>query len=279
LYKHISHDYTDPLTWSHNHVEGKKEYITLLYIPSHAPYDLWQHESKHGLKLYVKRVFIMDDATQFLPRYLRFVKGIVDASDLPLNVSREILQDNKQVDTIRSACTKRVLSLLEKMSQNDNENYQKFWDEFGLVMKEGPVEDFSNKEAVAKLLRFATTHTDSEKQNVTLTDYVSRLQEGEKQKLVSMEARLGDRVVGQKKAITAVANAVRRARAGLQDENRPIGSFLFLGPTGVGKTELSKALAEFLFDDEGAMVRIDMSEYMEKHSVSRLIGAPPGYVG
>jgi molecular chaperone HtpG len=179
LYKHISHDYVDPLVWSHNHVEGKHEYITLLYIPSHAPYDLWQQESKHGLKLYVKRVFIMDDATQFLPRYLRFVKGIVDASDLPLNVSREILQDNKQVDSIRAACTKRVLSMLEKMSLNDKENYQKVWNEFGLVLKEGPVEDFANKEAIAKLLRFSTTHTGSDKQEVTLDEYVSRMQEGQ----------------------------------------------------------------------------------------------------
>lgn len=179
LYKHISHDYRDPLIWSHNHVEGKHEYITLLYIPAHAPYDLWQQEVKHGLKLYVKRVFIMDDATQFLPRYLRFVKGIVDASDLPLNVSREILQDNKQVDSIRAACTKRVLSMLEKMSKDDKENYQKFWDEFGLVLKEGPVEDFANKEAIAKLLRFATTTSGSEKQDVSLEDYVSRMKEGQ----------------------------------------------------------------------------------------------------
>ena len=179
LYKHISHDYREALTWSHNHVEGKHEYITLLYIPAHAPFDMWQSEVKHGLKLYVKRVFIMDDATQFLPRYLRFVKGIVDASDLPLNVSREILQDNKQVESIRAACTKRVLSMLEKMSQNDKETYQKFWDEFGLVLKEGPVEDFANKEAIAKLLRFATTSNNSDKQDVTLTDYVSRMQEGQ----------------------------------------------------------------------------------------------------
>ncbi|HRD68715.1 MAG TPA: molecular chaperone HtpG [Legionella sp.] len=179
LYKHISHDYMDPLCWSHNHVEGKHEYITLLYIPSHAPFDMWQQEVKHGLKLYVKRVFIMDDATQFLPRYLRFVKGIVDASDLPLNVSREILQDNKQVESIRAACTKRILSMLEKMSTSDKENYQKFWDEFGLVLKEGPVEDFANKEAIAKLLRFSTTHSGSEKQDVTLDEYVSRMKEGQ----------------------------------------------------------------------------------------------------
>ncbi|WP_133127298.1 molecular chaperone HtpG [Legionella nagasakiensis] len=179
LYKHISHDYQEPLAWSHNHVEGKQDYISLLYIPSHAPFDLWQQEVKHGLKLYIKRVFIMDDATQFLPRYLRFVKGIVDASDLPLNISREILQDNKQVDSIRAACTKRILSMLEKMSQDDVEKYQRFWDEFGLVLKEGPIEDFVNREAVAKLLRFATTANDSEKQTISLKEYVDRMQEGQ----------------------------------------------------------------------------------------------------
>ncbi|KTC92947.1 MULTISPECIES: molecular chaperone HtpG [Legionella] len=179
LYKHISHDYQDPLVWSHNHVEGKQDYISLLYIPAHAPFDLWQQEMKHGLKLYVKRVFIMDDAVQFLPRYLRFVKGIVDANDLPLNVSREILQDNKLVDAIKSACTKRILSMLDKLSNQDPEKYQQFWSEFGLAMKEGPIEDFANKEAIAKLLRFATTTSDSEKQTVKLSDYVSRMKEGQ----------------------------------------------------------------------------------------------------
>ncbi|WP_131781717.1 molecular chaperone HtpG [Legionella gresilensis] len=177
LYKHISHDYQDPLTWAHNHVEGKQDYISLLYVPAHAPFDLWQQDVKHGLKLYVKRVFILDDATQFLPRYLRFIKGIIDASDLPLNVSREILQDNKQVESIKAASTKRVLSMLEKMSNNDTEMYQRFWNEFGLVLKEGPVEDFANREAVARLLRFATTHNDTEKQNVSLMDYISRMKE------------------------------------------------------------------------------------------------------
>jgi molecular chaperone HtpG len=179
LYKHISHDFQDPLMWSHNHVEGKQDYITLLYIPSHASFDLWQQDVKHGLKLYVKRVFIMDDAVQFLPRYLRFIKGIVDASDLPLNVSREILQDNKQVESIRAACTKRVLSMLEKMSAKNDDTYQKFWDEFGLALKEGPVEDTANSAAIAKLLRFATTASESEKQTVSLTDYVSRMKEGQ----------------------------------------------------------------------------------------------------
>lgn len=179
LYKHISHDFQNPLMWSHNHVEGKHDYISLLYIPAHAPYDLWQQEVKHGLKLYVKRVFIMDDATQFLPRYLRFVKGIIDASDLPLNVSREILQDNKQVDSIRSACTKRVLSMLEKLSTDEPEKYQAFWDAFGLVIKEGPIEDVSNKDVISTLLRFATTKSDSEKQTVKLSDYVARMKEGQ----------------------------------------------------------------------------------------------------
>ena len=179
LYKHISHDYQEPLMWSHNHVEGKHNYISLLYIPSHAPYDLWQQEVKHGLKLYVKRVFIMDDASQFLPRYLRFIKGIVDASDLPLNVSRELLQDNKQIDNIRAACTKRVLAMLEKMSTQDVETYQKFWDEFGLVLKEGTVEDFANREAITKLLRFTTTASATEKQTVSLSDYVARMKEGQ----------------------------------------------------------------------------------------------------
>ncbi|KTD20412.1 Class III heat-shock protein HtpG(molecular chaperone) [Legionella lansingensis] len=177
LYKHISHDFQDPLIWSHNHVEGKQDYISLLYIPSHAPFDLWQHEMKHGLKLYVKRVFIMDDAVQFLPRYLRFVKGIIDASDLPLNISREILQENKQVDAIKSACTKRILSMLEKLSTQDPDKYQNFWNEFGLVLKEGPIEDYVNREAIAKLLRFTTTKNDSEKQNISLMDYVSRMKE------------------------------------------------------------------------------------------------------
>ncbi|MCC5793057.1 MAG: molecular chaperone HtpG [Legionellaceae bacterium] len=179
LYKHISHDFQDPLTWAHNHVEGKQDYISLLYIPAKAPFDLWQQDSKHGLKLYVKRVFIMDDVSQFLPRYLRFVKGIIDASDLPLNVSREILQDNRKVESIRSASIKRVLSMLEKLCKNDAEKYQKFWDEFGLVLKEGPIEDAANKETIAKLLRFASTHSDSAEQNVALSDYISRMKEGQ----------------------------------------------------------------------------------------------------
>ena len=179
LYKHISHDYQDPMTWSHNHVEGKSDYISLLFIPNHAPFDLWQQEAKNGLKLYIKRVFIMDDATQFLPRYLRFVKGVIDASDLPLNVSREILQDNKQVEAIRTACTKRILTMLEKLSEKDAEKYQAFWKEFGGVMKEGPVEDFANRETIAKLLRFASTHGSSDTQNISLTDYVSRMKEGQ----------------------------------------------------------------------------------------------------
>ncbi len=179
LYKHISHDFEEPLAWTHNHVEGKSQYISLLYIPKRAPFDLWQQESSQGLKLYVKRVFVMDDAEQFLPRYLRFVKGIVDSADLPLNVSREILQDNKQVETIRKGCIKRVLGSLDKMAKQKPEQYQEFWNEFGLCLKEGPIEDFANKEQVAKLLRFATTQTDEATQTVSLTDYVSRMKEGQ----------------------------------------------------------------------------------------------------
>ena len=175
FYKHIAHDYQDPLLWSHNQVEGKQEYTSLLYIPSHAPFDLWQPEAKHGLKLYVKRVFILDEASQFLPRYLRFIKGIIDANDLPLNISREILQENKQVEAIKSASTKRVLSLLEKLSKDDVETYQRFWNEFGLVLKEGPVEDYANREIIAKLLRFTSTHSDSEQQTVSLEEYVARM--------------------------------------------------------------------------------------------------------
>lgn len=177
LYKHISHDFEQPLTWMHNHVEGKQEYVSLLYIPKRAPFDLWHQESKHGLKLYVKRVFVMDDADQFLPRYLRFIKGIIDSSDLPLNVSREILQDHKLIDTIKAASVKRILGVLDKMSKNDAENYQEFWDQFGLVMKEGPIEDFANKEKLAKLMRFATTHNANDTQNVSFEDYVSRMKD------------------------------------------------------------------------------------------------------
>lgn len=179
FYQALTHDFQNPLAWSHNHVEGKQHYISLLYIPETAPFDLWQHDAKHGLKLYVKRVFIMDDATQFLPRYLRFIKGVIDASDLPLNVSREILQENKQVEAIRSACSKRVLSMLEKMSESQPELYAKFWQSFGNVLKEGPMEDYANKENIAKLLRFSSTHLQTSEQTVSLDDYVSRMKEGQ----------------------------------------------------------------------------------------------------
>ncbi len=179
FYKHISHDFEDPMAWTHNRVEGKQDYTSLLYIPTRAPFDLWQPEVRSGLKLFVKRVFVMDDADQFIPRYLRFVKGVIDSSDLPLNVSREILQDNKQVEIIRSACVKRVLGLLEKMAENDKEKYAEFWKTFGLVLKEGPIEDFANKDKIAKLLRFATTHDDKEVQTTALADYVSRMKEGQ----------------------------------------------------------------------------------------------------
>ncbi|SIO95594.1 molecular chaperone HtpG [Vibrio spartinae] len=178
FYKHVSHDFTDPLVWSHNKVEGKNDYTSLLYIPSKAPWDMMNREHKSGLKLYVQRVFIMDDAAQFMPSYLRFVRGLIDSNDLPLNVSREILQDNKVTQSLRNACTKRVLSMLERMS-SDEEKYQTFWKEFGLVMKEGPAEDFSNREKIAGLLRFASTHTESSEQNVGLKAYVERMKEGQ----------------------------------------------------------------------------------------------------
>ena len=180
LYKHISHDFQEPLAWTHNRVEGKNEYISLLYIPKHAPFDLWNREQQRGLKLYVKRVFIMDDAEQLMPMYLRFVKGIVDSSDLPLNISREILQSNRTIDTIKSGCVKRVLSLLESMASNEVEKYNEFWKEFGEVLKEGPAEDFANKDRIAKLLRFNSTHADGEDVMTSLEDYVSRMKEGQK---------------------------------------------------------------------------------------------------
>lgn len=175
LYKHIAHDFEDPLAWTHNKVEGNLEYTSLLFIPAHAPFDLFQRDMRRGLKLYVKRVFIMDDAEHFMPLYLRFVKGIVDSNDLPLNISREILQSNNVIDRIRSACVKRILSTLEEMNEKNPEKYQKFWKEFGQVLKEGPAEDFANRDRIAKLLRFASTHNDSPDQNVTFADYVARM--------------------------------------------------------------------------------------------------------
>ena len=180
FYKHLSHDFADPLLWAHNKVEGNQEYTSLLYVPSKAPWDLFNREHKHGLKLYVQRVFIMDDAEQFMPNYLRFMRGLIDSNDLPLNVSREILQDNKTTAALRKALTKRSLQMLEKLAKEDADKYQQFWKEFGLVLKEGHAEDFGNKEAIAKLLRFASTHNDSSEQTVSLEDYVARMKEGQK---------------------------------------------------------------------------------------------------
>jgi molecular chaperone HtpG len=179
FYKHVSHDYADPMLWSHNRVEGKNDYTSLLYIPAKAPWDMMNRDHKSGLKLYVQRVFIMDDAEQFMPSYLRFVRGLIDSNDLPLNVSREILQDNKVTQSLRNACTKRVLTMLERMAKNDADKYQRFWNEFGLVMKEGPAEDFANKEKIAALLRFASTEADSAEQSVSLESYVARMKEGQ----------------------------------------------------------------------------------------------------
>jgi len=187
FYKAVSHDFADPMTWSHNRVEGKLEYTSLLYIPASAPFDLWNRETPRGLKLYVQRVFIMDEAEQFLPLYLRFVRGVVDSSDLSLNVSREILQKDPAIDSMRSALTKRVLDMIEKLS-SDEEQYQTFWDQFGQVLKEGPAEDFTNKEKIAGLLRFATTESEGAKQNQSLAAYIERMQpEQEKIYYVSAE--------------------------------------------------------------------------------------------
>ncbi|HHF1670414.1 TPA: molecular chaperone HtpG [Haemophilus influenzae] len=180
FYKHLSHDFADPVIWAHNKVEGNQAYTSLLYVPAKAPWDLFNREHKHGLKLYVQRVFIMDDAEQFMPNYLRFMRGLIDSNDLPLNVSREILQDNKITAALRKALTKRSLQMLEKLAKDDTEKYLQFWKEFGLVLKEGPAEDFANKETVAKLLRFASTHNDSSEQTVSLEDYISRMKEGQK---------------------------------------------------------------------------------------------------
>jgi molecular chaperone HtpG len=183
FYKHVSHDFEEPLTWAHARVEGRQEYTQLLYIPQRAPFDLWERDAKHGVKLYVRRVFIMDDAERLLPHYLRFVRGVVDSNDLPLNVSREILQESKDIDAIRAGCSKRVLGMLEALANSDEaadkDKYAKFWGEFGKVLKEGVGEDFANKDAIAKLLRFASTHNDTPAETVSLADYVSRMKEGQ----------------------------------------------------------------------------------------------------
>ena len=179
FYKHVSHDFQDPQTWIHNKVEGNQSYTSLFYIPAKAPFDLFDRDHKRGVKLYVKRVFIMDDAEHLMPNYLRFIKGVVDSDDLPLNVSREILQQNKVIDRIRGASVKKVLGKLESMAKDQAEEYASFWNTFGQVMKEGPIEDFANKERVAKLLRFASTETNSEDQTVSLEDYIGRMKEGQ----------------------------------------------------------------------------------------------------
>ena len=179
FYKHVGHDFDDPLAWSHARVEGRQEYTELLYIPAHAPFDLWDRQVRHGIKLYVRRVFIMDDAEQLLPAYLRFVRGVVDASDLPLNVSREILQESRDIETIRGGCTRKVLDLLASLAADEKDKYAKFWGEFGRVLKEGIGEDFANKEKIAALLRFASTHADTAEEGVSLADYVGRMKEGQ----------------------------------------------------------------------------------------------------
>ena len=179
FYKHVSHDFEDPLQWSHNRVEGKLEYTSLLYLPVKAPYDLWNRDAARGLKLYVQRVFIMDDAEQFLPLYLRFIKGVVDSNDISLNVSREILQQDPVVESMRSALTKRTLDMLEKLRKKDKEKYHAFWRQFGQTMKEGPAEDYANREKVARLLQYTTTHSETDEQDQGLVEYIERMQEGQ----------------------------------------------------------------------------------------------------
>jgi molecular chaperone HtpG len=177
FYKHVSHDFDEPLAWAHNRVEGKQEYISLLYIPSKAPFDLYDRERRQGVKLYVKRVFIMEDAEKLMPQYLRFVRGVIDSADLPLNVSREILQHSKDIEAIKAGSVKKILALLEDIAENRPDDYKTFWNEFGRVLKEGPGEDFSNREKIASLLRFASTYQDNEEQVVSLKDYVSRMRD------------------------------------------------------------------------------------------------------
>lgn len=181
FYKHVSHDFENPLAWSHNRVEGNQEYISLLYVPSKAPFDLYDRERSHGIKLYVKRVFILEDAEKLMPQYLRFVRGVIDSSDLPLNVSREILQSSKDIDAIKSASVKKILGLLEDLADKQPEQYQTFWGEFGRVLKEGPGEDFANKEKIANLMRFASTHLDTDAQVVSFKDYIGRMKEGQEE--------------------------------------------------------------------------------------------------
>jgi molecular chaperone HtpG len=179
FYKHVGHDYEDPLAWTHARVEGRQEYTMLLYVPTRAPFDLWEHTASHGVKLYVRRVFIMDDATQLMPHYLRFARGVVDTNNLPLNVSREILQESKDIEAIRSGCTKKLLGLLEDVAGKDPEKYAKFWGVFGNVLKEGVGEDIANKDKIAGLMRLASTHTNSPETVVSLADYIGRMKEGQ----------------------------------------------------------------------------------------------------
>ncbi|MBI4997896.1 MAG: molecular chaperone HtpG [Rhodocyclales bacterium] len=179
FYKHVGHDFDEPLAWTHSRVEGKTEYTQLLYIPARAPFDLWDRNARHGVKLYVRRVFIMDDAEQLMPLYLRFVRGVVDSADLPLNVSREILQESKDIEAIRKGCTAKVLGLLDDLAENRKEDYAKFWGEFGRALKEGAGEDFANRDRLARLLRFASTQADTPEETVSLADYVSRMKEGQ----------------------------------------------------------------------------------------------------
>ena len=289
FYKHVAHDFERPLAWAHARVEGRHEYTQLLYVPSHAPFDLWDRHQRRGLKLYVRRVFIMDDAEHLMPGYLRFVRGVIDSNDLPLNVSREILQQSKDVEMIRTGCTKKVLSLLEDLAENRKEDYATFWREFGVVFKEGIGEDHANRDRIAKLVRFSSTHAETEEQTVSLADYVARMKEGQdKIYFVTAESFLGAKSsphleIFRKKGIEVVLLSDRVDEwvvANLHEfEGKPLTS-VARGDLDLGKledTEAKKAheTVESEFKDLVARIRTALGEQVKDVRVtSRLTSSP-----
>jgi len=289
FYKHVAHDFERPLAWAHARVEGRHEYTQLLYVPSHAPFDLWDRHQRRGLKLYVRRVFIMDDAEHLMPGYLRFVRGVIDSNDLPLNVSREILQQSKDVEMIRTGCTKKVLSLLEDLAENRKEDYATFWREFGVVFKEGIGEDHANRDRIAKLVRFSSTHAETEEQTVSLADYVRRMKEGQdKIYFVTAESFLGAKSsphleIFRKKGIEVVLLSDRVDEwvvANLHEfEGKPLTS-VARGDLDLGKledTEAKKAheTVESEFKDLVARIRTALGERVKDVRVtSRLTSSP-----
>ncbi|MGA8055979.1 MAG: molecular chaperone HtpG [Burkholderiales bacterium] len=289
FYKHVAHDFERPLAWAHARVEGRHEYTQLLYVPSHAPFDLWDRHQRRGLKLYVRRVFIMDDAEHLMPGYLRFVRGVIDSNDLPLNVSREILQQSKDVEMIRTGCTKKVLSLLEDLAENRKEDYATFWREFGVVFKEGIGEDHANRDRIAKLVRFSSTHAETEEQTVSLADYVARMKEGQdKIYFVTAESFLGAKSsphleIFRKKGIEVVLLSDRVDEwvvANLHEfEGKPLTS-VARGDLDLGKledTEAKKAheTVESEFKDLVARIRTALGERVKDVRVtSRLTSSP-----